>query len=222
MGKRIGSALLAALLCVSALAAPARAAEPLESYVDLNGDAWYAPGVRFCLKNGLMEGYGNRIKRFAPDAPMTRAQLAVALWRIEGKPETGLAMQFTDVAEDIWYAQAVRWALAEDIMAGYTARTFAPDDPVTREQTAAILWRYARCRNGTVPVLEDPEYETFGDRGEVSGYAEEAMRWACAMGIITGMGSEKKGYWLMPWGNSSRAAAATMLMRFCMDMGIYC
>ena len=218
--KRLG-ALLAALVCALALAAPARAAEPLESFADLDAGAWYAPGVRFCLKHELMAGYGNRIRIFAPNVAMTRAQLVTILWRMEGKPETGLTMQYTDVAEDIWYAPAARWATAEGLMTGYTVLQFAPDDPVTREQFAAILWRYARYRGGALPQLDDPAYERYGDRDEVSEYAEEAMRWACGMGIVTGMGSEAKGYWLMPWGNTSRAAAATMLMRFCLDLGIY-
>ncbi len=220
MRRRILSALLALLLC-AALPVPARAADSLECYADLDADAWYAPGVRFCLGHGLMAGYGNRIKLFAPNGPMTRAQLAATLWRMEGEPETGLTMQYTDVPEDIWYAEAVRWAMAEDVMAGYSVLTFAPDDPVTREQFAAILWRYAARRNGAVPVIEDPEYELYGDRGEVSDFADEAMRWACGMGIIAGMGSETKGYWLMPWGPCSRAVVATMLMRFCLDMGIF-
>lgn len=221
MKKRILSALLALLLCAAALPVPARAADTLEGYSDLEADAWYASGVRYCLDHGLMSGIGQRKRLFAPDAPVTRSQLAATLWRMEGEPETGLTMQYTDVPEDAWYAPAVRWAMAEGVMTGYSVLIFAPDDPVSREQLAEILWRYAAYRNGSVPAVDAPQYELYGDRGEVSEFADEAMRWACGLGIISGLGSETKGYWLMPWGPSSRAVVATMLMRFCLDMGIF-
>lgn len=219
-GKRIGALALALVLCAGVLP-HARAADTLESFADLDGNAWYAPGVRFCLKNGLMNGYGNRIRVFEPNKPMTRAQLVTILWRMAGEPKTGLAMQYNDVPEGIWYAEAARWALAENVMSGYTAITFAPEDPVTREQIAVILWRYAQHVNGALPKVTDESYALYGDRKEVSAYAAEAMEWACAMGIITGYKDKRGQMWLMPWGNSSRAVVATMLMRFCMDFGIY-
>lgn len=220
MGKRITALLLALALCAG-LAPRALAAESLETFADLDADAWYAPGVRFCLKNDLMNGYGNRIRVFEPNKPMTRAQFVTILWRMAGKPKTGLAMQYNDVPESMWYADAVRWALAEDVMSGYTTITFAPDDPVTREQIAVLLWRYAKWLNGSVPSVGDADYLSYGDSKEVSAYAAEAMEWACGMGIITGYRDKKGKLWLMPWGNSSRAVVATMLMRFCLDLGIY-
>ena len=219
VGKRIGALLLTFALCVSA-APCARAAESLESFADLDRNAWYAPGVRFCLKKGLMNGYGNRIRVFEPDKPMTRAQLVTILWRIAGEPKAGLAMQYNDVPEGQWYTEAVRWALAEDVMSGYTAATFAPEDPVTREQIAVLLWRYTKKLNGSVPKLTDADYEKYGDRDEVSAYAREAMEWACTLGIVTGYRDKRGEVWLMPWGNSSRAVVATMLMRFCLDLGL--
>lgn len=220
MGKHITAWLLALALCVTA-APGVYAADSLESFADLDAKAWYAPGVRFCLKNGLMNGYGNRIRIFEPDKPMTRAQLVTILYRMAGEPKTGLAMQYNDVPEGSYYAPAARWALAENVMSGYTAITFAPDDPVTREQIAVLLWRFAKYLNGDVPKVTDASYESYGDRHEVSAYAAEAMEWACAMGIITGYRDKRGQMWLMPWGNSSRAVVATMLMRFCMDLGIY-
>lgn len=219
--KRILALLLA--LALSAGTAPcALAAESLADYVDLDRGAWYMPGVRYCLNHELMSGYRNFGMHFEPNMPMTRAQFATILWRMEGEPKAGLAMQYADVAEDIWYAEAVRWALASDIMGGYSVRTFAPDDPVTREQIAAILYRYAQYRSGgALPSISDPGYAQYGDRNEVSDYAAEGMEWACAMGIVMGLQDKHGNAWLMPWGNSSRAAVATMLMRFCLDMGIY-
>ena len=218
--KRIGALLLAFALCVSA-APRVRAVESLESFADLDRNAWYAPGVRFCLKNGLMTGYGNRIRIFEPDAPMTRAQFVTILWRIAGEPRAGLEMQYNDVPEGQWYTEAARWALAEDVMSGYTAATFAPEDPVTREQIAVLLWRYAQWLNGSVPKVTDAGYENYGDRDEVSAYAQEAMEWACALGVVTGYRDNRGEVWLMPWGNSSRAVVATILMRFCFDYGLY-
>lgn len=219
--KRIIALLLA--LVLSAGAAPcALAAESLESYADLDRSAWYAPGIRYCLKHDLMNGYGQRIKLFGPDAAMTRAQFATILWRMDGEPKAGLAMQYTDVPEGIWYEEAARWALASDVMGGYTVLTFAPDDSITREQIAAILWRYAKYRaGGELPTVTDPSYEQYGDRNEVSDYAAEAMEWACALGIVAGMQDKRGDVWLMPWGKSSRAVVATMLMRFCIDFGVY-
>ena len=220
VGKRIGALLLALVLCASA-APRARAAESLENFADLDRNAWYAPGVRFCLKNGLMNGFGNRIRIFEPDTPMTRAQFVTILWRIAGEPKVGLAMQYNDVPEGQWYTEAVRWALAEDVMSGYTAATFAPEDPITREQIAVLLWRYTQWINGSVPKLTDANYGNYGDCDEVSAYAREAMEWACALGVVTGYRDHRGEVWLMPWGNSSRAVVATMLMRFCIDHGLY-
>lgn len=219
VAKRIGALLLVLALCVSA-APRAYAADSLESFVDLDRRAWYAMGVRFCLKKELMTGYGKLIRIFDPDKPMTRAQLVTILWRMAGEPKTGLAMQYSDVPEGQWYTDAVRWALAEGVMSGYTIVTFAPDDSVTREETAVLLWNYAKRLNGSVPKVTDAGYENFGDRDEVSADAREAMEWACALGIITGY-RNRYGVWLRPQGDSSRAAVATMLMRFCLDLGIY-
>ena len=218
--KRIAALLLTLALCVSA-APHARAAESLESFADLDRTAWYAPGIRFCLKNDLMNGYGNRIRIFEPNRPVTRAQFVTILWRMAGEPKIGLSMHYDDVPEGQWYTEAVRWALAEDVMNGYTALNFAPDDPMTREQIAVLFWNYAKWANGSVPKLTDESYVSYGDRDEVSAYAREAMEWACALGIVTGYRDSRGEVWLMPWGNSSRAVVATMLMRFCLDLGIY-
>lgn len=221
MRRRLCAVLLALALCVSALPGHARAEEALEDFTDLDRTAWYAQGVRFCLKNGLMGGYGYRTRVFYPNGPITRAQFVTILWRMAGEPKAGLAMQYLDVPDDAWYAEAARWALAENIMGGYNAAVFAPDDPVTREQVALLLWRFTGYCNGEVPSLTDPEYECYGDRDEVSGDAAEAMQWACALGIVAGYLDRYGNLWLMPWANISRAAVATVLMRYCLDMGMY-
>ena len=219
--KRILAAALA--LALSAGMAPCAFAEDysLESYSDLNRNAWYVQGVRYCLEKGLMVGYGNVVKLFEPEEAMTRAQLVTILWRMEGEPVIGLTMQYTDVPEGIWYEEAARWALSADVMGGTTLLTFAPDTEITREQLAAILWRYAQYLNGGfLPVVSDASYWDFKDSGKVSDYAAEAMEWAYGLGIITGQRDESGADVLVPWGKSSRAVTATILMRFCLDMGI--
>jgi len=218
MRGRIRAALLALALCVQ-LVPCARAADVLAEYSDLDKNAWYAPGVRYCLERGLMTGYGSRVRYFSPWQQFTRAQLATILWRMEGEPKIGLTMQYTDVPEDMWYTEAVRWIVGVEVMSGYTVLSFGPEDPITREQFAAILWRYAKYRDGDIQTPDSAAYDSYGDRGAVSDYAEDAMRWACALGIITGQKDRFGNVWLIPQGNCSRAVAATILMRFCLDMG---
>lgn len=218
--QRIGAALLALVLSASLLPY-AYAALSLGDYVDLEPDKWYVQGIGFCLENGLMSGRGRRVKYFDPNEPVTRAQLATILWRMEGEPTTGLTMQYTDVYETSWYADAVRWAQASDVMDGYTVLEFAPNDTVTREQLALILWRYARYRNGFVPTIDDPEFDTSIDLVYLSPDAAAAMRWALGFGIMTYTKTWRGKNMLMPQEELSRATMATILMRFCLDMGIF-
>ena len=218
--KRMTVLALTLLFCVGAMPR-ALAAERIGDFRDLSPGAWYAQGVRYCVKNELMSGYGNVNHLFNPDGLMNRAELVTILWRMEGAPITGLAMHYDDVSEDEWYADAVRWAMIEGVMVGNTPMTFSPERVVTREQLALALWRYAEYRNGFAAEIDDPEYETYRDHDRVSEEAEKAMRWANAMGIITGTKDSDGSYVLTPWAQVSRAAAATILMRFCLDMGIY-
>lgn len=220
MHKRIGSAVLALLMCVCALAGPARATEVLADYRDLNPQSWYAPGVRYCIENDLMQGRGKNVRYFDPGEAVTRAQLVTILWRMSGEPVTGLAMQYNDVPEDKWYTEAVRWALAEDIMAGYSPVTFAPNDAVTRQQLAMVLWRYAQYLNGYVPTFALEGLANYRDYAEVSEYAIDAVLWADGMGIMTGVRAKDGGEDLLPHAEATRSATATILMRFCLDMGL--
>lgn len=220
MHKRICCAVMALALCVCVLAPHAYATEPLSGFRDLNPRAWYAQGVRYCIENDLMQGRGKNWRYFDPNDPVTRAQLVTILWRLSGEPESGLAMQYNDVPEDKWYAGAARWALAEDVMPGYSAAVFAPDEAVTREQLALILWRYARYLNGYVPTFEELSLDGYPDCGEVDPEAVEALRWADGMGIMTGVRVKGGGEMLQPNAAASRSATATILMRFCLDMGL--
>ncbi|MBO4914085.1 MAG: S-layer homology domain-containing protein, partial [Oscillospiraceae bacterium] len=174
--KKLISALLALIMCLSCVCGSALAADRLEDYLDLDPDMWYAQGVRYCLEHGLMQGYGNRMRYFEPDKPMTRAQLVTTLWRMSGEPVTGLSMQYRDVPDDKWYTEAVRWALAEDVMTGVSATLFAPDDVLTREQLVVSLWSYAKYINGFVPELPGRELEKYRDSGDINESSLPAMR----------------------------------------------
>ncbi len=219
MYRRIWAALLSLALALGTMPC-ARAADLLDEYDDLIRDSWYAQGVRYCLRHGLMNGYRNYGTHFYPDWRITRAQLATILWRMEEQPTIGLMMQYTDVAEGAWYAEAIRWATGMGLMSGYTALIFAPEEPLTREQLATVLWRYARYRNGTVASFPGA-CAVYEDADQIGSYAVEAMEWVSGMGILSGERWQQGKQWLRPQNGTTRAAAATILMRFCLDMGVY-
>ena len=212
----------ALLLALSVLLTAARGAYRYEDYADLEPGAWYEESVRYCLDRELMVGSGTARLRFYPHESMTRSQLVTILWRMDGQPVTGLAMQYVDVADSAWYAEAARWALAEHLMEGFTAAIFAPNEPVTREQLVSILWHYAEHRNGH-PLDKAPAslYERSSDRDKVSPYAVEAMRWACSTGIVAGEWGRTGTVWLRPAALADRAAVAATLMRYCHNLVVY-
>lgn len=174
---------------------------PIYPYTDADPAAWYHDGVHYCIENGLMAGYGNNI--FKPDAATTRGMLAVMLWRLEGSPVVNYALNFEDVAEGQWYTEAIRWAVSEGIATGYGNGYFGTNDAITREQLAAMLWRYAGSPESSRSL------DHFGDAMEVSGYAVEALAWANEHGIVVGVGNNT----LSPQSHATRAQVATMLMR---------
>ena len=219
--NRMIALLLTLLFCVGLAPRATAEAERIGDYQDLNPYAWYATGVRYCVEKGVMSGYGYLNHRFAPGSTMKRSELATIVWRMEGSPTTGISLRFDDVEEGIWYEEAVRWVLLNGIMDAETPSRFGAEQLVIREQVAMALWRYADYRNGFVPTINDPEFETYRDHDKASPEAMEAMRWANALGIMTGTKDIDGTYVLTPWAPVSRAAAATILMRFCLDMGIY-
>ncbi len=175
---------------------------PIAPYTDASADAWYHDGVHYCLENGLMTGYGGGL--FGPRDNISRAQLAQLLHNREGRPVVNYLMQFTDVSEGKWYTEAVRWAASQGVVEGYGDGRFGPGDPITREQLAVMLWRYAGKPAAGSQTLE------FADAGKVSGYAQEALAWAVEQGILQGKDSQV----LDPKGQATRAETAVMLMRF--------
>lgn len=181
---------------------PRDASCPMSGYTDLNMGEWYHDGIHYCLDEGLMDGVDAGM--FAPNATTSRAMIVTILWRLQGSPEAEVEETFTDVSPDAWYAKAIAWAVAEGVADGYGEGLFGPNDAITREQLAAMLWRYAAR----------PESEgglsAFADGAEVSVWAQQAMSWAVSLGLINGVDSDR----LDPKGQATRAQTATILMRF--------
>lgn len=181
---------------------------PSKAFTDLDADAWYHEGVDYALTNGLMNGVGGG--RFEPDGQLTRAQLVTVLYRAAGEPDTGKQVNpFTDVADDTWYTKAVIWAANNGIVNGVAKNTFAPDDSITREQIAAMLYRYA----GAEAAKED-KLSAFPDAAKVSDWAKEALNWAVAGGLINGVADANGTASLEPQATATRAQIATILMRW--------
>lgn len=184
---------------------------PLGAFGDLTAAAWYHDGVHYCLENGLMRGVSGG--KFLPDGSTTRAQLVTILWRLEGSPETTGAVRFGDTAGGAWYTEAVRWAVGCGVVKGYDNECFGPDDAVTREQMAAILYRYAQHKGYDVIAGEDTNILSFDDAFTVSEYAVPAMQWACGSGMVHGIARDGRML-LAPGDTTTRAQTATLLMRF--------
>ena len=184
---------------------------PLGAFGDLTAAAWYHDGVHYCLENGLMRGVSGG--KFLPDGSTTRAQLVTILWRLEGSPKTTGAVGFGDTAGGAWYTEAVRWAAGCGVVKGYDNGRFGPNDAVTREQMAAILYRYAQHKGYDVSAGEDTNILSFDDAFAVSEYAIPAMQWACGSGMVRGI-AQKGGMLLAPRDTTTRAQTATLLMRF--------
>lgn len=177
------------------------------NFADVTNDAWYADAVAYVYENGLMNG--TSATTFSPDEMTTRAMIVTILHRLEGEPWVNYLLPFTDVTAEQWYTEAVRWAASEGIVTGVSETSFAPDDPVTREQLAAILYRYAQYKG--YDVTDTADLSTYADASQISAYATTAMQWANAGGLITGSTSTT----LNPQGNATRAEVAAILMRFC-------
>lgn len=175
-------------------------------FTDVKADDWFAGAVEYVYENGLMDGMGNN--QFAPYGTTTRGQIVTILWRLEGKPLPSITNPFSDVGYSEWYSTAITWAAEHKIVNGVTTTTFDPTAPITREQIAAILYRYAQYKGYDMTAAAD--LGTYADAASVSGYAVNAMKWACGTGLINGIDGA-----LAPSGTAIRCQAATLLMRFC-------
>ena len=177
------------------------------AFSDVSESDWFYKGVSYVVENGMMNGVGEN--QFAPNAPLTREMLAVVLYNMEKQPESTGVNPFADVKADMWYTDAIVWANANGIVAGYDDSTFGLGDSITREQLAAILYRYAQMKG--YDVTEKADLTGYADSAAISSYAVEAMQWANANGIVNGMTATT----LAPQGTATRAQVATMLMNFC-------
>lgn len=184
--------------------------EPAEMpFTDVSPDAWYTDAVQYVYENGIMNG--TSATAFQPDETTTRAMIVTMLHRLEGEPDAA-GTSFADVPTDAYYADAVAWAEANDIVNGVSETAFAPDEPITREQMAAILYRYASYRG--CDVTASGSLTRYTDASQISEYAVTAMQWANGNGLITGDTRTT----LHPLGHATRAEVATILMRFCQDI----
>lgn len=184
---------------------PASDSKPKLPFTDVSTSDWFYSDVMFVYENGLFSGTDSR--SFSPNASMTRAMLVTVLYRLEGEPVGTGSSSFSDVRSGSYYEKAVAWAAANGIVTGTGSTSFSPDAKVTREQLAAILYRYAQYKK--LDTDAGAKLDSFSDAGNVSGYASEALSWAVSEGLINGASGR-----LMPKGDATRAQVAAILHRF--------
>lgn len=194
--------LLFSLMPLSALAATSAA-----DFQDVKEGDWYYSYVDYAVKNGLMNGVSDTA--FNPNGSVTRAMIVTILYRLEGQPTVTGTSSFKDVPAGTWYSDPVTWASANGVVNGYSVDVFGPNDNVTREQFATILYRYSNAKGFDVTGKAD--LSKYQDASAVSSWASDAMAWANGVGLINGMTETI----LSPKGNATRAQAATILMRYC-------
>ncbi len=175
------------------------------AYTDIPTD-WAKEGICFVIENGLM--VGTTSTTFAPKDTLTRAMLVTVLYRMAGSPAVNAPSGFADVDDGQWYSDAIAWAAADGIVNGVGGNKFAPSEPVTREQLAAIFFRYAKAEAPEADVLSG-----YPDAEAISTYARDAMAWAVSTGLVTGS-KEADGTYLAPQGLAAREQAAAILMRY--------
>lgn len=177
-----------------------------EPFADVDELDWFYDAVVYVYNEGMMDGIS--ATQFAPNSNLTRGMVVTMLYRLEGEPRVTGSSGFDDVASGAWYADAVTWAAENGIVNGVSDTEFAPNVNITREQLAAILYRYAEYNDYDVSGRDD--LSEFTDRSSISSYALDAMRWAVDEGLITGITNTT----IEPQGTATRAQAATMFMRF--------
>ena len=179
---------------------------PAMPFTDVHEGDWFYEEVLYAYENGLMNGVGDN--RFAPNSATTRGMLVTILYRLEGEPAVTGEAGFDDVAAGQWYTDAVIWAAANDIVNGIGDNQFGPENTLTREQLVTMLYRYAQ--NKGYDVTASADLSGYPDAGQIQSWAQDAMTWAVAEGIVEGMDGN-----LNPAGHATRAQIATILMRFC-------
>ena len=197
--RRMGAALMTLALILS-LNLTAFAAVEDTGYSDVDAGSWYADAVEYVRDSGLMSG--TTATTFEPSGATTRAMLAMTLYRAAGSPAVSGSDAFTNTQDGAWYADAVLWAAQVGIISGYGGGLFGTNDPVSREQIAAILWRYAGS--------PEAQSEDFADESTISAWAADAVDWARSAGVMTG----REGGRFAPQANVTRAETAVILRAF--------
>ena len=183
------------------------AVTPTLPFTDVKSGDWFYEAVQYVYDKGMMTGVS--ADRFAPASTTTRGMIVTILYRLENEPAVSGGSAFTDVESGTWYADAVAWAAANDIVNGTSATTFAPNSPITREQMAAILYRYAAYKG--YDVSQKADLSGYTDAASIGGFAKDALSWAYVQKLITGVTHTT----LNPQGSATRAQVATILMRLC-------
>ena len=182
------------------------AAAPEMPFLDVKATDWFYDYVKYMYDHGLMVGTSE--DEFSPGLMSSRAMIVTVLWRMVGSPAATGTNSFTDLTAD-WYMDAVQWAVGNGVTNGVSATSFAPNAPVTREQLATFLYRFAEFMG--YDTTKKSDLSGYADSGSISDFAKDAMAWANAMDIITGESDTT----LNPKGDSTRAVLATVLTRFC-------
>lgn len=182
---------------------PAPAADTVNGFKDVLSSAWYADAVKFVSDHNIMNGTSS--DTFAPQSNMTRAMLVQTLYAMEGKPTGAPNAGFSDVSGSAWYADAVNWAKANNVVGGYPDGTFRPNENITREQLAVMLKAYSGDNH------KGADISRFADAGDVSGWAKEGVEWAVGVGLIAGRDGNK----LAPRANATRAEVAQVIKNYC-------
>ena len=185
-----------------------QAGEAALPFTDVDEDAWFFDAVAYVYGKGMMTGVTDTT--FEPDTTTTRGMIVTMLYRLEGEPAVDNAAAFADVAAGAWYEKAVAWASQNGIVNGYGDDLFGPNDAITREQMAAILFRYAQYKGLEAVTLEE-NLGAFEDAGQISEYAVQAFNWVVGQGLMTGVTDTT----LEPASSATRAQVATILMRYC-------
>lgn len=180
----------------------------VEQFTDVKPTDWFYDSVKTIVEQGLMNGTGETT--FAPTTDTSRAMIATILWRLAGSPAPKAELTYPDCVRDSWYARAVAWAAENSVVKGYGDGSFGPEDPITREQLAVMLWRYAQFKGLDVSQGEDANILSYTDVDQAGEWAIPALQWAVGSGVMKGKG----GSVLDPQGQATRAEVATMLTRF--------
>ena len=180
---------------------------PVDAFLDIDSEAWYYDGVKYAVENGLMSGTG--ADTFGPNTILSRGIIAQMLYALEGKPSVSADNRFPDVPDGAWFANAANWAQFKGIITGYENGHFGPNDSLTREQLALILYNYAKSKGYDTSAKAD--LNQYVDGSSTSAWAQTAMAWAVGEGLLSGRNADM----LAPTGTATRAEVAQIMMNFC-------